>query len=128
MKRNPAVWFEIYVDDMDRAKKFYEEVFQVELTAMMAPGNEKLQMLSFPMSEDMDAPGASGALVKMEGFSAGHNSVIVYLGSEDCAVETGRVEAAGGKVQKEKFSIDEYGFISLITDSEGNTIGIHSLK
>jgi len=26
---NPVCWFEIYVQDMDRAKKFYEMVFDV---------------------------------------------------------------------------------------------------
>lgn len=31
MNRNPVGWFEIYVQDMDRAKKFYEEVLRVEL-------------------------------------------------------------------------------------------------
>lgn len=28
MTHNPVGWFEIYVQDMERAKKFYETVFQ----------------------------------------------------------------------------------------------------
>ncbi|MGZ3749502.1 MAG: VOC family protein, partial [Pseudobdellovibrionaceae bacterium] len=31
MKNNPVGWFEIYVQDLDRAKKFYESVFQLKL-------------------------------------------------------------------------------------------------
>ena len=128
MKQNPAVWFEIYVNDMERAKKFYEEVFQVTLQKMETPEGMELEMLSFPMSEDMNAPGAAGALVKMEGMDVKGNGTIVYLSSEDCAVEAGRVEAAGGKVMKPKFSIGQYGFIALAVDTEGNTFGIHSVK
>jgi len=67
-------------------------------------------------------------LVKMKGFRAGGNSVLVYFRAADCAVETARAVAAGGRVQKKKASIGEWGFISLVIDSEGNMIGIHSMK
>jgi len=34
---NTAVWFEIYVDDMERASKFYENVFNVKLEELPNP-------------------------------------------------------------------------------------------
>jgi len=34
MRNNPVGWFEIYVDDMPRAKRFYEAVFGVPLTKL----------------------------------------------------------------------------------------------
>jgi hypothetical protein len=37
MKSNPVAWFEIYVQDPDRAKRFYESVFQVTLKKLNAP-------------------------------------------------------------------------------------------
>jgi predicted enzyme related to lactoylglutathione lyase len=74
----------------------------------------------------MEKTGASGALVKMAGFPSGGNSTLVYFVCEDCAVEEGRVEAAGGTVERSKMSIGEYGFISLAIDTEGNMIGLHS--
>jgi len=83
-------------------------------------------MLSFP--SDMEKYGASGALVKMEGFTSGGNSTLIYFSCEDCAVEESRVEAAGGHIQKPKMSIGEYGFVSLAIDSEGNMFGLHSMK
>lgn len=93
-------WFEIYVQDMDRAKKFYEEVFQVELTDLADPtesaDENEMKMMAFPFSEE-DLPGASGTLVQMKGMPSGGNSTIVYFSSLDCAVEESRVEAAGGK-------------------------------
>jgi hypothetical protein len=76
----------------------------------------------------MDRWGAGGALVKMEGFSSGRNSVLIYFICQDCAVEAARVVAAGGSIQREKFSIGEYGFIALALDSEGNMIGLHSMQ
>lgn len=122
MSRNSVGWFEIYVDDMERAKKYYEAVFQVELQKLPVD----IEMFTFPMNTD--APGSSGSLVHMPGFPAGNNSVIVYFSCEDCATEESRVEGAGGKIEKPKFSIGPYGFISLVYDTEGNMIGLHSLK
>ncbi|MEO8112700.1 MAG: VOC family protein [Ginsengibacter sp.] len=125
-QRNPVVWFEIYVDDITRARNFYETVLAIKTGDMADPTNANLKMASFPMA--MDAPNASGALVQMEGMKAGGNSTIVYFTSEDCAIEEARVEKAGGKIFKKKMSIGEYGFMSLCEDTEGNIFGIHSRK
>jgi hypothetical protein len=121
MRSNIVGWFEIYVQDMERAKEFYETVFQLELQRLPV---ENLEMWSFPM--EMERMGAPGALVQMDGVSSGGNSVLVYFSCSDCAVEETRVVEAGGRVEKSKFSIGEYGFISLVFDSEGNMIGLHS--
>ncbi|WP_414827886.1 VOC family protein [Alteromonas sp. H39] len=129
MDHNPIVWFEIYVDDITRAKSFYESVLQVTLTSLLDPTEDKessLTMYAFP--SDMEQHGASGALVCVDGFPAGSNSTIVYFSCEDCAVEESRVEKAGGRIQRSKMSIGEYGFISLIEDTEGNMVGLHSLQ
>ena len=74
------------------------------------------------------AMGASGSLVRMEGVSSGGNSTLVYFGCEDCADEAARVAESGGRIQREKMSIGEYGFIALAIDTEGNMLGLHSLK
>lgn len=119
---NAVGWFEVYVEDMDRAKRFYEAVFQVTLERLPAPD---IEMWAFPMQ--MEMPGSSGALVRMAGVAPGGNSVLIYFVCEDCAVEGARVADAGGTVQREKMSIGEYGFIVLATDTEGNMIGLHSM-
>jgi predicted enzyme related to lactoylglutathione lyase len=123
MSRNNVGWFEIYVDDMARAKAFYEAVIGVSLTKLDSPG---IEMQAFPM--DPEAPGSAGSLVHMPGFPVGGNSTLVYFSCDDCAVEESRVVGAGGKIQKEKFSIGPYGFISLVYDTEGNMFGLHSMK
>ena len=124
MAGNAVGWFEIYVNDMARAQAFYETVMGVTLEALGDPTNEALHMRAFPA--DMEQYGASGALVHMDGFPAGGNSTLVYFSSEDCAVEESRVAAAGGKVERPKMSIGDYGFITLAIDTEGNMFGIHS--
>jgi len=121
MQNNAIGWFEIYVDEMGRARKFYESVFNITLQELP---NTELEMLAFPMLPD--SYGAPGALVRMDGFPAGKNSVLIYFSCEDCAVEEQRAAKNGGKVQKSKFSIGEYGFISLAFDTESNLIGLHS--
>ena len=125
-KGNPVGWFEIYVDDMDRATKFYESVFKTKLEQMSDPTDQSMQMKSFP--GDMEGYGTPGALVKMKDMKAGGSNVIIYFVCEDCAVEESRIETAGGKVSQAKMSIGEYGFCSIVNDSEGNTIGLHSMK
>ena len=43
-------------------------------------------------------------------------------------MEAVRAVKNGGKIQKEKMSIGDYGFIVLVLDTEGNLIGLHSMK
>lgn len=123
MKSNPVGWFEIYVQDMERAKAFYEAVFRVKLEKLV---NQGFELWLFPKS--MEEYGSPGALIKMEGFPSGGNSVLIYFTCEDCAIEAERAAQNGGSIFKEKFSIGDYGFISLVLDTEGNMIGLHSIS
>ena len=123
MTNNPVGWFEIYVQDMSRAKAFYEAVFELRLERLESP---VIEMWAFPMQAAR--PGCAGALVKMEGFASGGNSTLVYFTCTECAVEAKRASANGGTVVKAKFSIGQYGFIALVNDTEGNMIGLHSLQ
>lgn len=119
--KNPVGWFDIYVSDLERAKKFYETVFQTKLTDLpMEWGKQAL----FP--SDPDGANISGALVEKENRTPGASDTMVYFASDDCAIETSLVAAAGGQVISPKMAIGEFGFIAIVSDTEGNTIGIHS--
>lgn len=120
MKPNPIIWCEIYVQDMARAKRFYETVFELKLQKIESPD---LEMWGFLMQ--MNTVGAAGALVKMDGVPSGGVGTIAYFACEDVANEQSRVEKAGGKIHKPKFSIGMYGHIALVLDTEGNMIGLH---
>jgi len=121
---NAIGWFEIYVKDMPRAKQFYESVFQRTLVKLESP-QPGLELWHF--EGDMHSYGAPGALVKMEGMNPGNNSTLIYFSCKDCAVEEKRATQFGGSVCKPKMSIGQYGFISLVNDTEGNMIGLHSM-
>jgi len=125
MANNPVNWFEIYVDDIQRAKGFYEAVLDTTLEKLDV-GDMQLEMWMFP--NEQGAAGSGGALIHMDGFKAGGNSTLVYFSCEDSATEESRVESAGGKIFKTKFSIGPYGFIALAFDTEGNMFGLHSMK
>jgi uncharacterized protein len=130
MKSNPVVHFEIYVQDMTRAKAFYETVLGAKLEKIPSPTDEmEMDMWAFPMDREtgMNSYGAGGMLVKMDGFSPGAGGTLVYFACEDCAVQAARAAEHGGKLCKEKTSIGEHGFYALAQDSEGNMIGFHSM-
>lgn len=130
--RNAICWFEIYVDDIERAKKFYSAVLGVLFQDVPAPTDSgEFKMSFFPSDPDPSQMGVGGALIEMAGARSGEchsTTTIVYFPCIDCSVEEGRVEAAGGKVHKPKFSIGEHGFCSICVDTEGNTFGLYSMQ
>lgn len=120
---NPVSWFDIYVQDMARARTFYEKTLAVELTKMPV---EEAEMWGFPMNDQVY--GAGGALVKMDEMAPGVGGTLVYLTCEECGAAAERAAANGGRLVKEKFSIGQEGFVALVMDSEGNMIGLHSYQ
>ena len=120
---NPVGWFDIYVSNLDRAKKFYEAVFKIQLVDLQSEWGKNS---FFP--SDFEGMNISGALVEKEDRITNGNNTMVYFVSEDCITEESRVEKAGGKIITPKISIGEFGFISVILDTEGNAIGLHSQK
>jgi predicted enzyme related to lactoylglutathione lyase len=126
VKGNPVGWFEIYVQDMGRARKFYEALFGTKLEKLQSPAEGELEMWSWPGQQD--AYGTPGALAKMKDAPSGGLGTLVYFMCEDCAVQEAKVPGLGGKIHRRKMGIGQYGFISLVLDTEGNMIGLHSMK
>ena len=120
---NIAGWFEIPVHDLDRARLFYESVLNVELSV-----NDfgTVRMAFFPMASN--AYGASGALVKGESHAPSHRGILLYLSVADIEETLDRVDSNGGRTLMPKTSIGDYGFIAHFQDSEGNRLGLHSMK
>lgn len=124
-KSNAIGWFDIYVNEMKRAVNFYESVLQQKLEPIGDPTGET-QMMGF--STDMGVYGAGGALVKSHFARPGVGGTLVYFSVEDCTKEESRVVAAGGKVVRSKFSIGEFGWVTICEDTEGNLFGLSSMQ
>jgi len=126
LKQNAIGWFDIYVNDMERAVGFYQSVLKKTLENMGDPTDSSVIMKAFPT--DMATYGAGGALVKRVGAVPVTGGTIVYFGVEDCSAEESRVNKAGGEVIKPKMSIGEFGWVSVCMDTEGNMFGLSSMK
>ena len=122
---NAINWFEIPVDDFDRAKMFYSRIFDYEMSEM-AMGPSRMGMLPYEQAEGH----VGGAIVKVDDFLPSRQGTLVYLnGGEDLSVVLMRVDDAGGKVLLEKTEITpEIGYYATFLDSEGNKVALHSPK
>lgn len=122
---NSLNWFEIAARDISRAKQFYETIFEVEMTPMEMTG---MKMAMFPYEDSKGK--VSGALVQSDLHQPGGSGTIVYLNANpNLQMVVDKIEKAGGKVIMSKTLIDEHtGYMALFTDTEGNIIGLHSMK
>lgn len=120
---NPVNWFEIATTDLERAKAFYANVFKRNFQLIEMPGAKMYMFEGGP-----EGKGALGAIIQSDENKPSPDGTIIYFECEDVAVETSRVEAAGGKMIVPKMSIGEFGFIAQAIDTEGNRIGFHSHK
>lgn len=118
---NALNWFEIPMTDSNRAKTFYEAIFQIEMFPMDMMG---MSMLMFPSQ----SPKSGGALVKSESHIPSKTGSIIYLnGNPDLQLVLDRIVAAGGTIVMPKTFIDaETGYMAFFIDSEGNNVGLHS--
>lgn len=124
IQKNAISWFEIPTKDLNRAQKFYEEIFDIKMTPLDL---ENFQMRMFPIE---DPTGAGGALC----YSASHkpsetDGPLIYLnGNPDVQNVLNKVEKAGGRILVPKTQISpEYGYMAVLIDTEGNRIALHSI-
>lgn len=118
-------WFEIPVDDFDRAKMFYERLLGCEMPQVqMGPA----RMGFFP--HDRSGGHVGGAIVKVADFEPSRTGTLVYLpGGDDLSTVLARVDEAGGKVLLNKTQITpEHGYYATFLDTEGNKVALHSMN
>jgi uncharacterized protein len=122
---NAITWFQIPCTDFTRAKRFYETILGITLQEMPAPG---MQMAGFPTDPTKGEVG--GAIVSGMGVAPSSNGTTVFLNANpNLQVVLERVPAAGGKalMPKTKIEMEGAGYFAMISDTEGNTVGLHSM-
>jgi len=124
--KNAISWFEIPATDLERAQKFYETIFGVQMIPLETPN---LKMRMFPLHDMMT--GVGGALAKAEGFykpSATEGALIYLNANPDVQNVLDKIEGAGGRIVVPKTQISpEYGHMAVFIDTEGNRIALHSV-
>lgn len=125
--QNAISWFEIPTTDINRAQKFYETIFNIEMIPLEMPS---MKMRMFPLDDMMT--GIGGTLVDSNGFhkpSLTEGPLIYLNANPDAQIILDRIEAAGGKITVPKTEISpEHGFMAVFIDTEGNRIALHSLQ
>lgn len=117
-------WFEIPTVDLERAQKFYEQIFQMQMIPLDL---ENIKMRMFPIADPQNIGGALTYNKEFYKPSATDGILIFLNGNPDLQKVLDRVEPSGGKILVPKTEISpEYGFMGIILDTEGNRIGLHS--
>lgn len=120
---NALNWFEIPATDLGRAQKFYESIFDISMEFL---DMGEMQMSMFPTGENF----VGGAIAKSEFNVPSSSGSVIYLNANpDLQTVLDKVEAAGGNVTVPKTNIgDDMGFFALFIDTEGNSVGLHSMQ
>jgi predicted enzyme related to lactoylglutathione lyase len=118
--KNALNWFEIPVENLDRAARCYEILLATKMRREKMGG--VVNYAIFPYEE----PGSGGALVDDPKRPRGQG-VMIYLnanGQLDAILS--RVEEAHAKISLPKTAIGPDGFIAILVDTEGNHVGFNS--
>lgn len=120
-------WFEIPTSDFDRAVTFYESILTCTMRRMEIPGaQEPIPMAVFPATEQ----GISGALVYLKEHRPAAAGPLLYLNANpDLNVILSRIEEAGGRIIMPKTPLpNNFGYMAIFFDSEGNHMALHSME
>jgi len=121
--KNQINWFEIPVNNMERAKRFYTSVLACDFTDF---DTDESKMAIF--HGNMDRYGATGCLVEYNDVRPSVNGTVIYFSCDNLNEALEHIENNGGKVIIPKTDIGENGFFAHFIDSEGNRIALHSLR
>lgn len=115
--------FEIPVDDIKRAKRFYMEMFGWQIS--------KIPDMDYHWIETVDTDHKTGTPKQLGAINGGMMlrtdpratpTIVITVQSLDERLE--QVKQAGGSVAFPKITVGKHGFYAQISDTEGNSIGL----
>ena len=118
------IHFEIQADDLERAKRFYADVFGWTYDDWSAVTGSPYWGVH---TGDATEPGIDGGLMQRRGVvsGSGTNAGILTMGVADYDATASSIEAAGGRVALPKVALPGMAWQGYFLDTEGNTFGIH---
>ena len=124
---NRIVHFEIHADDLERAAKFYTDVFGWEIKKWDSPVMEYWMVMTAPM--DSKEPGINGGMIKRPcaASNQGSNAFVCTIQVDDIDASLEKALANGGKLAMAKFDIGGMALQAYCIDTEGNTFGLHQV-
>lgn len=117
--QNIGTYFEIPVDNLDRAMKFYSKVFECDFVKDNIHGND---MAFFPFDEK--CRGITGALAKGKIYRPSVSGSLIYLSTPNLDKTIQKVTEVGGEILFPKSDVPSYGWVAEFKDCEGNRIGL----
>lgn len=112
------VFSEIPVANMDRAKKFYETLFETPMFIDSTMGPNAKAVLPFP-----DGSGVFGHILEGKPAAKGEGVMTHIAISDTLDLAMDRVRAGGGEVASDIITIPAGAFFYAY-DTEGNTLGL----
>lgn len=116
-----VVHFEVHCDDLDRAERFYTEVFDWTIQRWEgAPIDYRL------VTTGSDTPGINGALTQRDGAIDG-KAITAYVNTVEVAgldQAEHRIAEAGGQRVTDRQRIPGVGEHAYFKDTEGNVFGV----
>jgi uncharacterized protein len=119
---NPVVYFEIPVNDMDRAMRFYKTVFHLDFSQAIIDKNE---IALFPFADKNF--GISGALAKGDIYKPTKDGVLIYFNTENIDETMKLATLNGGQMLYPKTD-NGVGLVAEFEDTEGNRIALYQKK
>jgi predicted enzyme related to lactoylglutathione lyase len=122
MQEGSVVYFEVPADNVERARKFYKDVFRWSITPM--DEMDYTMVATGPSAKDGSPkePGYVGGGIARRGPTVAAPVITINVGDIDKALA--KVGKHGGSTIQKKTPIGPMGFVAYFKDSEGNTIGL----
>lgn len=111
------VHFDIPADNIERAKKFYEELFDWNIQAVPGP----MEYFNIATKTDDGKEGVGGGMGPKQ---EGNTGITNYIGIPSVDEYLHKVEKLGGKIVMPKTTIPGFGYLAVFLDTENNKLGL----
>ena len=115
------VHFEIPADDVERSKKFYNDLFGWKIEKWPGPVSREMEYWMITTTDEKGDKALGGGMMKRQGPQ---QPIINYIDVKSVDEYSSKVQQLGGKVHVPKMAVPGMGYLAICLDTENNTFGI----